>query len=95
MFFGSPVYLIDEIQKLLLRWIHAHGPHCVAELLGCYGPRTVVVELVEGFKKIRIRVFSMCNSQYATKPKLVLQRVIISFYWCTVHIPSLSSAICS
>ena len=47
-YFYTDIHLIYQIQQLLLRGVHAHGPHGVSQLGGVDGPAPVHVELVEG-----------------------------------------------
>ena len=41
------IHLIDELEQVVLRWVHAHRPHGPAQLLGADVSTPVNVKLIE------------------------------------------------
>ena len=47
--------LIDELEQVVLRWVHAHRPHGPAELLGADVSTPVNVKLIE---RLQSRIYN-------------------------------------
>ena len=47
--------LIDELEQVVLRWVHAHRPHCPAQLLGADVSTPVNVKLIE---RLQSRIYN-------------------------------------
>ena len=47
--------LIDELEQVVLRWVHAHRPHGPAQLLGADVSTPVNVKLIE---RLQSRIYN-------------------------------------
>ena len=74
----SYLYLIYQIKQLLLRGVHAHGPHGVAQLGGVDGAAAVHVELVEGLLELGHLLLAHLLTRGHPRPCRQIQRLRLS-----------------
>ena len=73
------LYLIYQIQQLLLRGVHAHGPHGVSQLGGVDGPAPVHVELVEGLLELGHLLLAHLLTRGHRRLQIQIQRLSAGF----------------
>ena len=59
------IHLIDELEQVVLRWVHAHRPHGPAELLGADVSTPVNVKLIE---RLQSRIYSQHHPKQHQHP---------------------------
>ena len=53
------INLIDELEQVVLRWVHAHRPHGPAQLLGADVSAPVNVKLIE---RLQSRIYNIIQN---------------------------------